>query len=909
MGQYFQLDEEIVEDTRQQLTKAKQELNSIETAIRQIGNAVGGVQYFDAGGTYQSKFSSVADSVMNSGDDVTEGIKTLDILETNAQNYIKSDAFWANAGMLGTGFLHGIFDVVEGWADGFRAIGAKYIYGNNPSKLKEIMDEIAIDKSSEYFSSWYADLQAQGATLTPDSKAVTWAKGFGSMVPYMLAATAGGGTAGLVIQATTSGLAGMGRGTETALMNGASYEEALAAGTKEGLKEAALDVVMGKGLDALGRARKVGQAGKDVIRKTAEEGVQKASEEAGERFAKKLVEDAGNNLLEKSSQEALEAAAKRTGTENVKELIGKAAQGTLTKAEKETLETIAKNAGEEVTNKMIKEAGEEAVKGVKVFGKEAQTAGKEYINEAGEKALRESAAAAEQKALEKAGKELTPYEMTNAMKEAGDKAIAGATEKQIQRAGIKAYDAANAAEKAAARQAGRQVGKEAAEDVTQRVVTNADDLAKAEKAIDAKRIAGELTSDQAIAAKRQINMVDIANAKKELDALGTTATEEARNLAKAKFDRAVSNYRLNTGDFSGKTLDDTLSLLDKSMNPSAKEAAQQTINSAGKAIHNAKYDLIHGTTPLDNGLASFGKKVNNALHGNKLTGAIIDVTGKAASNNVIRKGAYVAAAGLLLKDNVDLAEGKISIPGKGMVGPNSSTSGAADSSITDPGASTGDPGSTDGNNTGDYGNGSSGGGSSGGGGGGDSGYTPPTTAPTTTPSTETPTTPEKETDPPADTDTGTVIGGDGFGGNDFSGEGMSFDSETDDIESLEDLDIGEDLDDQIVTIPTTIKGVSTKSSNKSTAAVPVLGALGVAAAAGIGAKVYMDNKANNTNDEEDEEYDDFENSEINADEWNGDEMGDTTDNDESYLMYDKNSLDDLELGTGEIQDFERRKVK
>ena len=129
---------------------------------------------------------------------------------------------------------------------------------------------------------------------------------------------------------------------------------------------------------------------------------------------------------------------------------------------------------------------------------------------------------------------------------------------------------------------------------------------------------------------------------------------------------------------------------------------------------------------------------------------------------------------------------------------------------------------------------------------------------------------------------------------------MSFDSDTDDIESLEDLDIGEDLDDQIVTIPTTIKGVSTKNSNKSTAALPVLGALGVAAAAGIGAKVYMDNKSNNTNDEEDEEYDDFENSEINADEWNGDEMGTTTDNDDSYLMYDKSSLDNLEQGTGEI---------
>ena len=188
-------------------------------------------------------------------------------------------------------------------------------------------------------------------------------------------------------------------------------------------------------------------------------------------------------------------------------------------------------------------------------------------------------------------------------------------------------------------------------------------------------------------------------------------------------------------------------------------------------------------------------------------------------------------------------------------------------------------------------------------GGGGGGYTPtPTTtteAPTTAPVTETPTV--APTEPPQD-NPGTVIGSTGNGGNDFSGEGISFDADIDDTEILDDIDTGEDLDpsDSIITIPTTIKGTTTKNTKKNSAAGPVLGALGVAAAAGIGAKVYMDNKANNTNDDEDEEYDDFENSEINADEWNDDGMGTTTDNDDSYLMYDKSSLDNLEQGTGEI---------
>ena len=216
---------------------------------------------------------------------------------------------------------------------------------------------------------------------------------------------------------------------------------------------------------------------------------------------------------------------------------------------------------------------------------------------------------------------------------------------------------------------------------------------------------------------------------------------------------------------------------------------------------------------------------------------------------------------------------------------------------TTPGTGADPNGTSDPGNQGGNGDGGGGGGWSGGGGGRRT--TPPTEAPTTAPVTETPTV--APTEPPQD-NLGTVIGSTGNGGNDFSGEGMSFDADIDDTEILDDIDTGEDLDpsDSIITIPTTIKETTTKNTKKNSAAGPVLGALGVAAAAGIGAKVYMDNKSNNTNDEEDEEYDDFENSEINADEWNGDEMGTTTDNDDSYLMYDKSSLDNLEQGTGEI---------
>ena len=191
--------------------------------------------------------------------------------------------------------------------------------------------------------------------------------------------------------------------------------------------------------------------------------------------------------------------------------------------------------------------------------------------------------------------------------------------------------------------------------------------------------------------------------------------------------------------------------------------------------------------------------------------------------------------------------------------------------------------------------GNPGGGPSGGWPGGGGGYDEPATeAPTTAPVTETPTV--APTDPPKD-DSGTVIDSTGNGGNDFSCEGMSFD-EPEKVEELE-IDIGEDLDssDSIVTIPTTIRGTTTKNTNKTSAAVPVLGALGIAAAAGVGTKIYMDSKTNNENSE-DENYDEYENSNINADEWNGDSYDDESDT--TNLSFDNKKIDDLEQLIGEI---------
>ena len=69
----------------------------------------------------------------------------------------------------------------------------------------------------------------------------------------------------------------------------------------------------------------------------------------------------------------------------------------------------------------------------------------------------------------------------------------------------------------------------------------------------------------------------------------------------------------------------------------------------------------------------------------------------------------------------------------------------------------------------------------------------------------------------------------------------------------DDDNLGDTEDDSIYTIPT-ITNTDKKVTKDGINAIPILAGLGLAAAAGVGAKIYMDNKKNNDNGEE--EYDD-----------------------------------------------------
>ena len=151
----------------------------------------------------------------------------------------------------------------------------------------------------------------------------------------------------------------------------------------------------------------------------------------------------------------------------------------------------------------------------------------------------------------------------------------------------------------------------------------------------------------------------------------------------------------------------------------------------------------------------------------------------------------------------------------------------------------------------------------------------------------------------------------GNGNYTFTNSGISA-SQDEPIEILTDEKPGDDQitslpddNEDIYTIPTDLSGVtSTKkhSSGGGSGVIPILGGLGAAAAVGVGAKIYMDNKKNNDNDEDSSESDDNtedlnetsnENDGILADEWNEDDSNFEFDDSEP-------NMDDDESGFSEI---------
>ena len=174
-------------------------------------------------------------------------------------------------------------------------------------------------------------------------------------------------------------------------------------------------------------------------------------------------------------------------------------------------------------------------------------------------------------------------------------------------------------------------------------------------------------------------------------------------------------------------------------------------------------------------------------------------------------------------------------------------------------------------------------------------YTVPQTQPVTVPvivppSTEAPTMPVPTADLGGGTtggDGGTYHSGGSYGDEGFTPGGENVSNELEGAENLLELDeTDSDLDNDFDTdsaldniinsskytkVPTSTSTTSKKKGSSSV--IPIAAGLSVAAAAGIGAKAYLDRKNNNEfDDEEDEEYEgEYEDDSFESDDWNGNE--------------------------------------
>ena len=94
-------------------------------------------------------------------------------------------------------------------------------------------------------------------------------------------------------------------------------------------------------------------------------------------------------------------------------------------------------------------------------------------------------------------------------------------------------------------------------------------------------------------------------------------------------------------------------------------------------------------------------------------------------------------------------------------------------------------------------------------------------------------------------------------------------------------------------IPTSQTPITQKNSGGLGSVIPIAAGLSAAAAAGIGAKAYLDHKKNNENDDADEEFN-VEDDNFETEEWNGDENNIEIDYDDSSDTQTEQYLDDDE---------------
>ena len=699
-----------------------------------------------------------------------------------------------------------------------------------------------------------------------------------------------------------AGVAGMGSGTETGLRNGLDFDSAARGGVKQGAFQAALAFAGGKlgekmaksaalkGAnqtlddaannmtktlsnttdDALRNAGKAAtQASDDLMRaaanstddavKAAAKAVANTSDDVLKAAAtttddavlaaNKAVTNATDDLVKaaaNSTDDAIKAAGKvatqasddlAKAVANTTDDAIKTAQKAFTNASDDLAKAVAKNAGDDVINaakEAVTKAGDDVARAIANSTDDAVKAASKAVSNATDDLVK-AAANSSDDVIKAAGKVVTNAsdDLTQAIAKSGDKAIKAAT-KAANNANMnltKAIanttdDAVKVANEAATKAAGAldDAIANTTDDLVKQASKNLDDALDNVLDVQKSKLSSYEGYDDVISRSgRDVGEKAMNNVIQKGFIKGTGA-----NVA------AVTKATVNAGGSALKTAGNAIAhpiQTAKTVGNTAWNAVKTTGNAVVHPINTVKTVGGAAITAAVQNPGAVAQTVNAGINYAQssdniadLAGLNVEVTGP--TPNEINEG-YTDPTGADIPAEQQYRMGTDTPTGETPTGttPSGTPSGGTPSGGT-PSGGTPSGGDTGGNTGGDTG------GNTGGNTGGTNpgGYTGPS---------------DETVD---ETHTGSGFGEDEFSGTPFEID-EGFGDEGDEFDSLADIIAN---GDKLTEIPSSSTPIKAESKGGASAVIPIAAGLSAAAAAGIGAKVFMDRKNNAENDEDDE---------------------------------------------------------
>ena len=337
--------------------------DNINAALQRLNSTKGLNQYVGTvdASTYEPMFQSLHDSIGTLGAQMTDKADTIkEYNDENVGNFFEKAGSTTLMALCNVG--EGLLSVGEELIDGLYSIRG-WVAGKfgNTEKQEQVAAFISKDLARDAFSWYYDSDLAKQSAFTEDSFLANTFKIAGKTVGYLYAGgvlTGMGGALGAgtgkvgefalklasssTWGATIAGaVGGLGKGVETGLQTGLTYNESMGLGAKTGLIQGGLAFAGGKASEYVQSVKATGHGGMDALKNSSQyQGFNDSITKAGQDFGRAQVETVksglsavgssakasgiatrGLNPIEKAAAENAASTARQTFSNNLKNLI------------------------------------------------------------------------------------------------------------------------------------------------------------------------------------------------------------------------------------------------------------------------------------------------------------------------------------------------------------------------------------------------------------------------------------------------------------------------------------------------------------------------------------------------------------------------------------------------------------